>query len=185
MSKKSKRSTARRVLTLEEIDRYRQMIGRLARGRIDQIIPNGHPAHAAVLVEAMFDSAQRDVRIFTGSLAPEAYDQPYLVSAAKRFLEKPATRLRILIQKPLSRQALEQRLFFSELQDTKKVEIRTATGSYSLDDANHFAVMDECGFRYELQHEATQAIANFRAPGIAGQLVTVFDSAFAMGRPVA
>lgn len=177
-------SDVRPALSREEVLAYRRVIARLAKGRVFQEIPNEHPMHAAILIEAMFDNAVQDVRIFTGKLAMQTYDQPELVQAAKRFIDRPGSRLRVLIQHPMTRGDLEPSQLFQALKGTR-AEFRTATGSYRDDDANHFAVMDDIAYRFELEHEHTRAIANFNDPENARNLVAVFDSAFSMGEPLA
>jgi hypothetical protein len=177
-------SQFRAVLTAEEILTYKKVVGRLARGKICQQIPNEHPMHAAALIETMFDNAEKDVRIFTGKLAKATYDQPDLVAAAARFLERPGARLRILVQRQLTRADLQDRAMIAKIHESPKLEIRQATGSYAESDANHFAVMDEHGFRFELEHSKSEAVANFNEPRIARELIAAFDSAFAMGKPL-
>jgi len=177
-------SQLRAVLTPEEVLAYKKVVGRLAKGQICQQIPNEHPMHAAALIETMFDNAEKDVRIFTGKLAKATYDQPDLVAAAARFLERPGARLRILVQRQLTHADLQDRALLAKLNESVKLEIKQATGSYAESDANHFAVMDERGFRFELEHSKSEAVANFNEPRIARELIAAFDTAFSMGKPL-
>jgi hypothetical protein len=174
------RATTKVSITPAEAQDYRQVIERLAAGRISQRIPNGVPAHASILLEAMFKHAQRDVRIYSGKLSADTYDQNELVMAAKRFLGRRGTRLRILLQEQES--TVVERKFIQALKSVDgacgEFELRTATGVYATDRAKHFAVMDECGYRFETNHEETKAVANFNEPPMAQELISAFDRAF-------
>jgi len=191
MSKKSSQSgsTLRAVLTSNELAAYRLLIDRLARGSVNQRIPNGHPMHAAILMESMFENARNDMRIFSGQLAGETYDQPELIDAACRFLERPGARLRILLQDTLPIEELARKRLVVELAEKNSrrlgaMELRTATGVYASGAAKHFAVMDDRGFRFEVDHPGTQAIANFNEQDAARDLSAAFDAAFRMAKPV-
>lgn len=188
MTKKSSDSSSNiRRLTREEIQSYRQFIEVLARDNVNQRIPNGHPVHASVLVEAMFEKAEREMRIFTGSLAAETYDEPLLVDAACRFLTKPRSRLRILLQQPMQKTDVLSRKMVSEIlaMRARRVgtfDVRVADPAYAHDD--HYAVMDDGGFRFEVDHTETTAVANFNEPSVARELASGFDVAFGLGVPV-
>lgn len=175
--------SVRGSLTEAEIASYRQTINRLAKGRINQPISNDHPTHAAILFQAMFDNSRQNMRIYTGRLAPEIFDLPWLISSAKRFLEKPCARLSILTQHKLTMRDLAARRFVQEL-GLERCNIKTAIGPFTTGAVNHFAVMDDHAFRIELSDEKTQAIANFNEPGIAAELAAGFDLAFGASAPL-
>ena len=77
---------------------YRRLIESLAKGQVNQRIPNSLPLHASILLETMFRFAREDIRIFSGALAAPVYDQSELIDSVGRFLSRPGTRLRILLQ---------------------------------------------------------------------------------------
>lgn len=171
---------------------YRKIIQHLAAEKINRRIPNGKPAHAAILLEAMFTKADRDMRIFSRSLDESTYDNADLIDAAQRFLSRPATRLRILLQNRIDVSALKSHPLIKALSEMtaalttaheQKLQIRFAEGAYSKDSAKHLAVMDDLGFRFEVDHDKTQAIANFNEPRVASELATAFDRAFMMAKP--
>jgi hypothetical protein len=169
------------ALQAPEVIEYRKLIHKLASGSIDQRIPNGKPIHAAILLEAMFDRACTQMRIFTGKLSSDTYDAPFLIEAAKRFVKKPGTTLKLLIQTTLD--DLPARHFIQAVKGAPGLAVRFAQGAYSQRDAKHIAIMDASGFRFETDHGSTSAIANFNEPRVAVELASAFDRAFFMARP--
>jgi hypothetical protein len=170
---------------------YRKTIQALASGDVNQRIPNGEPAHAAVLLEAMFRKAKADVRIFSRALATNTFGNVELIDAADRFLARRGTRLRVLLEKPMDPVAMDRHPFISSVRDVAAkttglcgaFELRFARGTYATETAKHMAIMDDVGFRLETNHENTQAVANFNEPGVALELAAAFDRAFSMGVP--
>lgn len=170
-----------------QINEYQEIITRFATKRTNVRIPNGLPQHASILVETMFLNATAEMRIFTKELTKDVFGGPAILAAIKQFLSKPYASLKILLQLPQDVEwTKEHPLFhvFNEFKDKNilhgAVLIKSASGSYSKDEANHFAIMDNDGFRYETDHYNCKAIANFNEPNIAKKLIGVFDSAFEM-----
>ncbi len=173
------------ALQAPEVIEYRKLIFKLATGQIDQRIPNGKPIHAAILLEAMFERATSDMRIFTGSLSPSTYNAPFLIEAATRFLRKPGATLKILIQNTLA-DLLERPLIKAATSlhgGSTGLLVRFARGAYATNAAKHIAVMDSVGYRFETDHSSTSAIANFNEPRVASELASTFDRAFVMAHP--
>lgn len=176
---------------IEQLADYKRIITLLAEEHIDARIPNGLPQHAAILIEAMFLNATKEMRIFTQNLCVEVFGKPEVLAAARKFLSKPHAKLMILLQQPsdlskLGTHPLYQ--VFSQIRDKEllhgAVEIKNATGSYTKDDANHFTVMDADGFRFETDHHKCKAEANFNDTKIAKKLIGAFDAAFGMAGPI-
>ena len=171
---------------ISHVQEYREIIEKFARQRLNQRVPNGLPQHAAILIETMFKNAAAEMRIFTGELNKRVFGEPQAIEAALKFLSKPYAMLRILLQKDLSREeVLELPLVKSlnKLNDLHgRVEIVSASGTYATDEAKHFAVMDNDGYRFEFDHENCKAVANFNDPVTAKELIEAFDSAFSLAR---
>ena len=159
---------------------YRQFIERLADSQLDQRIPNGKPAHAAILFETMFKKAKDTVRIFTGDLLREAYGTQELLQSAKSAVER-GVRVQILLQHKQDRAwMVAQPLIETVMHNGRlpsNIEIRCAIEPYS-NSAKHFAVMDHVGYRFEVDHAHCKAFANFNEPGVASNLARAFDAAF-------
>lgn len=165
---------------MSDVTEYRSIIERFARERIDQRVPNGLPEHAAILLETMFANASAEIRIFTGELG-SVYGGERLIDTAKQFLSKPYSSLRILVQKGQTPQWAGQHPLLRGLSELPvphgKVIVQQAAGGYADGKAHHFAVMDNDGYRFELEHDTCKAIANFNEPKVAKDLMKAFDAA--------
>lgn len=171
-----------------EAAEYRKLIEDLASKCVNQRVSNGQPLHAGVLLETMLKRARACVSIFSGNLAPAAYDQPGVVEAASQFMQRGGAKLRILLQETQSRDSLMERSLVRSLDQIKTkargtLEIKCAKGVYSTKKAHHFAVMDDHAYRFEVDHEKMQAFANFNEPKVAKDLLAAFDQAFSMATP--
>lgn len=169
---------------MDNISEYRDIIERFARDRVDARVPNGLPLHASILIETMFKSATAEMRIFTRELDTAVFGRDDIMAAVEKFIGRPYATLKILLQKPQDEKwAVDHPLVaklnaFSQSSSHGSFVIRNAVGSYANNDANHFAVMDNDGFRYELDHDHCKAMANFNEPKTAKKLVEVFEQAF-------
>ena len=167
---------------MSESNEYRTIIQRFAKDRVNARVPNGLPMHASTLLECMFENAAAEMRIYSGKLIQDVYSGDGIVKAAAKFLGRPYASLRILLQSPADRSELANHPLLAGLSNITprgSVIVRNAVGSYAKEEANHFAVMDNDGFRYELDHGKCEAIANFNEPDTAKILVQAFDAAFA------
>jgi len=173
----------------QHIDGYRTMINRLAEGKVNARIPNGMPQHASILMESMFKNATAELRIFSKDLNDKVFDGVEIQKNAILFLSKPYSSLKILLQNKkdctwIDQHPLLKKLnkFIESSKSHGSIEIRNAVGSYAKDDVNHFAVMDNDGFRYETDHVECKAVANFYEPKISKKLVDTFDLAFSFAK---
>lgn len=174
---------------MDQFNEYRRVIAYLASNRINVRIPNGLPQHASILIETMFSNAAGEMRIFTQELNEDVFGKPKVLQAARKFLSKPYANLSILLQRPNNIDHFKEHpLFrvFSELKDSNSLHgavlVKNAAGSYSEDGANHFAVMDNDGFRFETDHKKCKAIANFNDSKTAKKLIAAFDSAIELSK---
>lgn len=178
-------------MSKESIDKYYANIDSCADSQINQLIANGLAEHAVYLMTKMFSKATKNIRLFTGSLVDDVkrnstsecisvYKSQELIEAAVSFLAKDGSRLEILVQDDFEN--ISTKSFVLAMQQKKAageikgcVEIRKANAS-NKELANHFMVMDSLGYRLELNHEETRAIANFGDSDFADKLAKVFDS---------
>jgi len=174
---------------MSNILEYREIIERFARERVNQRVPNGLPQHASVLMETMFRNATAEMRIYSGELHDGVFGSPAMISSVESFLSKPYASMKILLQKQKDGSWLNSHALVQAIKQLKephgRAEIRCAQGVYATDSANHFAVMDNDAYRFELDHNATKAVANFNEPRVAKDLLTAFDRAFDIaGSPI-
>lgn len=172
---------------MDDILEYRTIIERFARDRIDARVPNGLPQHASILIETMFRSATAEIRIFSRELDEKVFGSSEIKNAVIKFISnKPYANLKILLQKNHDEKWINNHFLVNAIKQIDglhgRVEIRNAAGSYAKDDTNHFAVMDNDGFRFELDHDNCKAVANFNEPKTAKKLITAFDEAFKISR---
>lgn len=176
-------------MSQESLKDYHSMIDTCAKEGRNQPISNGLAEHAVYLMTKMFSEAKKHVRLFSKYLPDEVtrdsvkipvYDKDELISAAVSFLEKDGTRLDILVQGDSEK--IPSRSFVRSLKEKKEngeikgvVEIRQANYKTSSIE-NHFMVMDSSGYRLELDHEQTKAVANFGDSVFASKLADVFDN---------
>lgn len=83
---------------------YKQLVDRCALERLNYAIANGSPFHARVLIAKLFEIAEKQVSIVTGSLRDitsggiEVYGHEPVVEEAKKFLTDPGTCLTVIVQ---------------------------------------------------------------------------------------
>ena len=168
------------------VQEYRQIIEKFAAQRLNQRVPNGLPQHAAILIETMFQHAAAEMRIFSGDCNETVFGKPSTIAAVCNFLSKPYAVLRILVQNEKDQEWVDTHPLVTALKELEsphgQVEIIAAEGVYSTDEANHFAVMDNDGYRFEFDHQNTKAVANFNEPEVAKELLSAFDSAFKLAK---
>lgn len=161
-------------------DEYYKIIDRCAENEENFAIQNSATEHAAYLIKTLFKHAKEVVLIFTGNLHEDVYGRDELKEEAIAFLKKgPDKKLVIAYQKGTSETILQG----SFLKAVTSVVDNEKTGKLEIWDAcrtdgmleNHFAIMDNKAFRYELDGEKRNAIANFNDEKYANILKSVFE----------
>ncbi|OGT89435.1 MAG: hypothetical protein A2286_06105 [Gammaproteobacteria bacterium RIFOXYA12_FULL_61_12] len=170
---------------MDHLVEYERLIERLAAERTKQRVPNGLPEHAAVLLKTMFTYANSEIRVYSGDLSEIVFGNPPLLEAVSSFISRANSKLRILLQNAKDDAWLDSHPLTVRMRKLAQsgvihgsFDIRNASGSYADADAHHFTVMDQDGYRFELEHEHTKAIANFNEPKVARNLIKAFDEAF-------
>lgn len=149
---------------------YRHLLIELVETRVNARFLNGMPGHIPVFFETMFQHAQGQVRIFAEGFG--VLEDRRVAVAMRQFIWRPGARLKLLLQNPVGYPQSIQAL-------SPFVEVKKAVGTYAAEDAKRFAVMDDCGFRFE--HSPERVVANFNERDTARTLIAAFDKAFAMG----
>lgn len=172
-------------MTIEHQE-YRSIIEQLASAHTNQRVSNGLTVHAAILLETMFKNASAEMRIFSRELNEVVYGTDSMLDAVRGFISKPYSSLKILLERELTEEALETHSLIKALKSVSgphgSVEIIAASGNYSSGEVEHFAVMDNDGYRFEFDHDNTKAVANFNEPKVAKNLLKVFDQAVAFAK---
>jgi hypothetical protein len=170
--------------------RYIEIVNHCARERLSYPIANGSAIHARILISKLFEIAAGDVRLITGTLREktsqgiEIYGHEPVISRAKEFLQRPNTRLSILIQTGIVDRGERNRFIESVVGDPARkgtvvfyVPRREVLGS----EVPHFMVSDSSVYRLETGEEANPAnteytaVANFGDVDLARSLSDYFS----------
>jgi hypothetical protein len=168
-------------------DEYRDLVKLLAERKISLNIDNGYEDHARALIETIFSSSKKSIKIYSGKLDKDFYGKGSLSTSFSDFLKnnEKAT-LEIIVDDGLRKEELTSlqsnfpgRFVFFDLSAT---EIRPNEG-------RHFIVGDGVSYREEKLHslddsvKECKAVANFNDPKKAGALSDCFDLAIKNIRP--
>jgi len=141
---------------------YVNAVAQIADGK--EIIQNKTPAHAGVLLAALFGKAKREVLIVSGTLDGRAYGTAEVLAAADKFLSSPDAQLKIVVETAVTFDGCE---FLAHLQRAGalgdgRVTIHRFTGKAPF----HFLLADEMHYRFEADPSKHEAIAQFGANGV-------------------
>jgi hypothetical protein len=160
----------KRWIRYMEIDRYKDVVDRLAAEKKDSRFTNKGPNHARVVVAAMLNNATSNVKLFTGTLPSSFYTSEEVLEAFKTFLAKGSVTVLaadtcddVALQKLKEVAAGKPITFFSL---TEKIEKMPP----------HFMVADGQAFTLEMDDAKAEAVVNFNEPKIAATLSGIFDS---------
>lgn len=169
------------------------------------VVKNGRPIHAIYLIEAFLRKAKNTVRLFSGTLRQrtdelEIYSDSHVVAAARNFLSRSGTDMRIVLENPID--LMEgQRMEDHPMIDTAywlRDEGRMG-GAFRVRRArkdnirflrrekfcHHMVIIDERAYRLETDPEKFKAHVNFGDEKTAGKLSQVFDRIlFDSGEPL-
>ncbi|MBF0320997.1 MAG: hypothetical protein HQL01_14455 [Nitrospirae bacterium] len=159
-------------------DEYYATIEECAKKKKSLEISNGSPEHAARLMETFFKYGRKRVFIFTGKLE-HVYDADDMIDEALTFLNKPDCSLTIAFaDKGVLDTDIKNHAFIkgiiSDSNAAKKFKLYDAREWFS--EISHFALMDNSAYRYEIDHDKSQAIANFNDVKTVQRLEAIAES---------
>lgn len=163
-------------------EEYRRLIDKCADTGEDFAIPNSAPEHASYLIKTLFKKrGGRTMRIFTGRLDASVFDNQELKEEALDFLKRNSdNEIKIAYQDSSveGKEILGGKFLCDIISDHEingKIEVWDARiGTSKI--TNHFAVIDNSAFRYELDENKKKAIANFGDSKNAENLVCIFEN---------
>lgn len=150
-----------------DIERYKLLVDRCARERLDYVISNGSPHHARILIAKLFDTARQLASIVSGELVDttednvEVYGYEEVIFSALHFLRREGTKLQIILEDPINLQS-DNRLLKAVINDVDRkgaVVIYPATGAVAVTRTPHIMVTDALAYR--LETKKIEAFANF------------------------
>ncbi len=167
--------TTKQVVTVDT--EYDQFVDRLAKERDGRTISNSSDMHALSILRGVFSHAKKYVKLFSGSLSLNVYNDEKLIDAMKHFVSNEG-KVEILIQHPDKLEPSNK--FLKELFDLKKtgqVKIFEVTENNALKNAQiHFLVSDDSVYRIEVDIDNIKAIGSFNDEPRAAELKAAFDS---------
>ena len=167
---------------------YANNVREKAREKSDYLFHNEGNGHALVICQNLFESADSHIRIAANQLYnDEVVNKQEYISAMKSFLDKPNTKLDIIITNAPERENVRKDgTFYGMLHDHQaykdgRVIIKVGDGkSFRNGDGKmvNFCTGDERMFRFEDDIEKRTAIANFNDPEMTKDLINGFDNVF-------
>lgn len=166
---------------------YEAFVTRLAKDKDGRTISNSSKGHALSILRSVFRSAQEYVKLFSGSLSPDVYNDETLIREMKNFVEGKGDdrsgregKVQVLIQNPADLQPGVGNKFLAELltlrEAGREVEINEVLDQNHLKDAEmHFLVSDDRMYRIEVDIVKNTAVSSFNDAQRAVRLKDVFD----------
>lgn len=157
----------------EELKNYRDGVEKLFELDSEKIISNSMPEHAAILFEAFFKHAKKQVLIVCRHLHADVFGKDFVIDAAKRALARGVS-LWIVTQE----EDFQAKDFVAAIRTVKSngnVRLEHAPTEKGRSLPFNFAVMDDKAFRFESDREICKAEASMNCPEIAKRLIQIFQ----------
>lgn len=181
--------------TWDEDERlYFKEIDSAQQGKLNLLISNGKPEHAAYLINTFFQHARSDIRLFSGRLSQtmdgvEMYGNPHIRKAARDMFER-GCRMRVVLEEPIDAPShdpnrhplvviankLKERVHMEGVLDIRKANPKSMAFLERHDYLHHWMVMDNHAFRLETDTGAVKAFVNFNDERAADALASIFDN---------
>lgn len=133
----------------------------------DHPFMNDSSGHAMLLIDQMIGAAERDVIIYTWSARRDCYEAAFLVLPE-------SVKVRILYEDDQC-----DRWWESIPTLTCEAHKIVSQPVFKGETVNHFYVVDDIAFRYEVIHDRSTATANFNNPDVCRGLTNIFEEAWA------
>ena len=183
------------MLSFEEL-LYRDMVDRAFERNDTRSFSNGKPEHAAYLIRQFFDHATSTVRLYCGSLAKtmqgvQVYESSDVIVSVLDFLRKKDTRLLMVLQEKIDADSFDGHPLLgaiagaeSDVKGTVRVykSAVEADGNGNPVSIPHFMVMDQKGYRIEIDPKKTMASAKVNDVTQAQRLARFFDRVLVANR---
>jgi hypothetical protein len=155
------------------MDDYRREVEQARADRNgDPVLANRSQAHAAVILENLFQAANHSVDILSHELLGPVYDEPAVLAATRSFLQKEDTKLSILVEKDVD----SARPFLRALAEFPgKTEVTRVPDALSATYSYNFCVADEDCYRFEPNRCEYEATIQFGNAGTAGRIKRRFQ----------
>ena len=164
---------------------YKLFIKKLADNHDSRVFLNSDEDHALAVFVKLFQTAQKEIKIFAGCLCKHVGNHPEYVVALSEFIERGGV-LQILLNDYDENAAKESNLYKRLAYYISKrfpVEIKTTTAKpYLSGDPDkkpiHFTEADGVAYRLETDIDKRTAECSFNNPAMAGAISTFFDGLY-------
>ena len=168
---------------------YRDMVDRAFKGNDPRSFSNGKPEHAAYLIGRFFDHATSTIRLYCGNLARaingiQVYASSDVIGSALEFLRRPNTRLLIVLENEIDAQSRDEHPLLRAISRAEP-HVGGTTHVYTNGvqmggNGNpvtipHFMVMDQQGYRIEVDSRKVIASAKVNDVSQSQSLARFFD----------
>lgn len=166
---------------------YQSYVDNLAVTGSTELIPNGLPDHARVIIGTIFKHAKKEVCMLSDSLREDIYGHNSVLDSLEKFLSSDKDRkVKIILQgdedifgKDTLDELKQERKFIEVCSKyASQVDIRKSTKKIDKRMSKHFTVMDRTGYRYCPDKTVTEAIACFNDSSTASHLRNQFEILF-------
>jgi hypothetical protein len=157
----------------KEQQAYQKMVAQIAAAADGRVIVNRSESHAAVVIEHVFRSAEKEIDIITGRLHEPIYGNPAVIDAAVTFFEShPEGRMNILSEERVG----EAHPMIAALHNVRdRIDLRVMSADLAKGTPFHFAVADARSFRFEPDKTKFEAYGQFGEPKTGERLRAVFN----------
>jgi len=164
---------------------YKDFVMALSISGENKTFLNSDEEHALEVLVRIFQTAQKEVRIFAGCLCHHVGNKQEYIIALSEFLERGG-KLKILLNKYNEENAKASNLYkrlayYKEKNYPVEVKESKACPYFTEDPSKkeiHFTVADDKAYRIETDIEKRTAECNFNNPNLAKDLITFFDGLF-------
>jgi len=158
------------------LEYYRDQIDRLLRGESsEKFMLNGSEEHAAIIIERMFATAKKDMKIMTRRLDPAIYAGEEVLAQMESFASDPSTSTKIIVE-DIPVESLSVHGMYGYHKALPNVEIRRLRADIADQLKFNFSVMDSEKYRFEADKTAVNATVRVDDPRFANEAAEYFDA---------
>ena len=158
-----------------EHESYKINIENLARIKDSKIFNNSDPAHAAIVLGNIMNTANFDLKIFAGNFNGAVSDHDYYLTALDGYLKRKLP-LTIIFEKDPNPKSLALALLDRYSDNNSNLSVRKIKADINVSNNLHFTIADSRMFRLERSSENYQARCSFNNRTVAGLLESEFSA---------
>lgn len=177
------------ISSLSEADRkalqeYIKSVELLSADGLNLEFNNKDQFHAAIVMSAIFEKAEKNIKVFTGSFSGDISDNPKYLNSLKSAIGEKNINIEVIFEQEPNNDSECLRMLRTLKSEGRKVSMHKLKDSYrnklgsNATFLNHFTIGDDRMFRYETEKTHFKAFCNFDDKSI----VTVLSNNFSIFR---